>query len=105
MADLFREGSGNNGEQKAAIRIVANVPAIGHNTAVASITNRFNTRVLIKLKGHRIGNVVTRVIEGPSSGHTMPALCKPFTYSALLIWKAQGGLGSRLQFRFGLIGF
>jgi len=85
MAHLFREGRRNDGEQKAAIRIVANVPAIGHDASVASITNHFDTRVLIKLKGHRIGNVVDRVIERPSSGHTMPPLCKPVAYSAVLI--------------------
>ena len=34
----------------------------------------------------------------------MPALCKPFAYSALLILKAQV-VRSRLQFRFSLIGF
>ena len=91
MTHLFREGRGNDGEQKAAIRIVAYVPASGHDASVASITNRFDTRVLIKLKGHRIGNFVDRVIGEPSSGHTMPALCKPLAYSALLILKAQGG--------------
>ena len=85
MAHLFRESRGNDGEQKATIRIVANVPAIGHGTSVASVTNRFDTRVLIKLKVHRIGNVVGRVIARPSSGHTMPPLCKPVAYLAVLI--------------------
>ena len=91
MAHLSRESRGNNREQKAAIGIVANVPAVGHDASVAPITNRFDTRVLIKLKGHRIGNFVGRVIGEHSSGHTMPALCKPLAYSALLILKVQGG--------------
>ena len=47
-----------------------------------------DARVLIKLEVHRIGNVVGQVIERPSSGHITPSLCKPFTYSALLIFHA-----------------